>query len=195
VPELALTMAADRTETDGQAGADENLLLKLAKTGDATAFEGILIRHERLVYRTAFRLLGRMEDAQDAAQEAFLRLHKHLRRFDESRALVPWLYRITVNVCRDIEARRRRNRTLPLDDAAAEPCLGVGIDERRVLERALARLPDKERAAIVLRDVEGLSTREVARVLGSSESTVRSQISSARLKIRQFAGRLFGRMA
>ena len=66
------------------------------------AFDRILLAHERLVLRTALRLLGRLEDAEDASQEVFLRLHRALRRLDEERDLKPWLYRVTVNVCRDI---------------------------------------------------------------------------------------------
>ncbi len=190
--ELALPMTgAEREQED----SDLTALVKRAKTGDAAAFEEILLRHQRRVFLTAFRLLGSMEDAQDAAQEVFLRLHKHLRRFDDTRALAPWLYRVTVNICRDIGRRREREQGVPLEVAepAAAPAGRDWQDERRLVALALRHLPEKERAALVLRDIEGLATSDVARILGSSEATVRSQVSSARLKIKRFADRLLGR--
>ncbi|MBI1792302.1 MAG: sigma-70 family RNA polymerase sigma factor [Acidobacteria bacterium] len=151
-----------------------------------------MLLHERQVYRTALRLLGNVADAQDAAQEVFLRLHKHHRSFDTSRPYAPWLYRVTVNVCRDTLRRRRPMASLdgvePAAPAEAADAVERGEQRRRVLD-ALARLPEKERAAVVLRDIEGLPTGEVARILGSSEATVRSQTSKARVKIRQFLRR------
>lgn len=111
--ELVLTMEADTAE----AGAAEPAqLLRRAKAGDNAAFEQIVIEHERRVLLTALRLLGRIEDAQDASQEVFLRLHKHLRRFDEAREFTPWLYRVTVNVCRDIGRKAAREREVELVD-------------------------------------------------------------------------------
>ena len=188
--ELALPMTA------GEGGRAEDaelvLLIRRAKAGEVTAFEHLLRLHERRVFLTAMRLLGSIEDAKDAAQEVFLRLHKHLRRFDHTRTLAPWLYRVTVNVCRDIGARRRRDEALPLD-LAAPPQEPDWREERRIVAIGLKRLPEKERAALVLRDIEGLPTAEVARVLGSSQATVRSQVSSARDKLKQFADRALGR--
>ncbi len=170
----------------GESGPEAAGLLRDAKAGDRAAFEQVILRHERRVLLTALRLLGRWEDAQDAAQEVFVRLHRYLGRFDEALDLAPWLYRMTVNVCRDIG--RKRPAHDDLDPNAADPGLGPersarSAEERRILQGALRRLPGKERAALVLRDIEGLSTREVARILGSSEATVRSQVSSARLRI------------
>ncbi|MEK7406457.1 MAG: sigma-70 family RNA polymerase sigma factor [Acidobacteriota bacterium] len=174
----------------------EDLTLRRAKAGDLAAFEEIVVQHERQVFLTALRLLGRREDAQDAAQEVFIRLHRHLGRFDEDREFAPWLYRMTVNVCRDIGRKRRREETAPLEEGTAraveDPHVeAVAAERRRIVKEGLRRLPEKERAALVLRDLEGLTTREVARVLGSTETTVRSQISSARLKLRKFAERYF----
>jgi RNA polymerase sigma-70 factor (ECF subfamily) len=173
-------MAAD------ESGPDSAGLLREAKAGDRAAFERVILRYERRVLLTALRLLGRWEDAQDAAQEVFVRLHRYLERFDDSLELAPWLYRMTVNVCRDLG--RKRTAHDELDPNAADPAWGPersarSAEERRILQAALRRLPRKERAALVLRDIEGLPTREVARILGSSEATVRSQVSGARLRI------------
>ncbi len=169
-----------------------------AERGNEVAgFERIMTLHERQVYMTALRLLGRREDAQDAAQEVFFRLHRHLDRLDGTRELSPWLYRVTVNVCRDLARERRRHTGPPPGDSIAAAGRGPDsearlAERRRLVGRALGELPEKERAALVLRDIEGLPTREVARILGSAEVTVRSQISSARRKMRSIIGKILG---
>jgi RNA polymerase sigma-70 factor (ECF subfamily) len=160
--------------------------------GEPAAFEALLRTHEAMVARTALRLTGNRQDAQDAAQEVFLRLHRTLGRIDDSRNLSGWLYRVTVNVCRDI--LRKRQNTDSLDDVhvSVPSCTEVDLsraEQLKLVEDALRTLPEKERAAVALRDLEGLSTREVAEILGSSEATVRSQISAARLKIRKMLRR------
>jgi RNA polymerase sigma-70 factor (ECF subfamily) len=185
--------------TDGVAVAD---LVRRARAGEGAAFEALVVAFERRVLRTALRLLGRPDLAEDAAQETFLRLHRYLHRFDVARDLGPWLYRVVVNVCHDLRRRSRSALVVPLEDERLEGLSEMRVDgtaieqqaglewERRLLDAALASLPEKERAAIVLRDIEGLATREVARILGSSEGTVRSQISTGRVKIRHFVERL-----
>lgn len=178
--------------------ADECLTLQAAKGGDRAAFELIVRRHERMVLRTAVRLLSNHADAADAAQEVLLRLHRALSTFDDEREFPPWLYRVTVNVCHDLRRRTRGTASLELvreyADGAPSPERNVTDAEMRDrLYRALDTLPAKERAALVLRDLEGLTTAEVARVLESSEATVRSQISSARLKLRAILTRKGGR--
>lgn len=194
--ELVLTPAGSSLGTGTPAVSDEAAgLLRRAKDGDRTAFAEILARHERMVLMTALRLLGRLDLAQDAAQETFLRLHKYLGGFDELRALAPWLYRVVVNVCRDAQ-RRDRGRSLSLEslqetgqlrEPAARTDLetdAVREEERRMLAAALQSLPEKERAALVLRDIEGLETERVAEILGSSAATVRSQVCRGRLRLR-----------
>jgi len=173
-------------------------LLEAAKTGDLAAFELLMRQNERLVLVTALRLLGNLEDAQDASQEVFLRLYRNLGKLQGSTSLGGWLYRVTVNACHDL--RRRRPAAAPVEDAADLPTREsdpqqtlAEAERRRVLELSLRLLSEKERAALVLRDLEGLSTEEVARALGSSEATVRSQISKARVKVKGFVERYFRR--
>lgn len=158
---------------------------------EKSSFEAVMALHERMVVGTAYRLLGRMEDAQDAAQEVFLRLLKHLDRIEGDPK--PWLYRVTVNICND-RYRRRAIKSEPdekllagLADPAPNAERALAMDDRkRLLMEGLATLPQRERAAIVLRDIEGLSTREVAGILGIEEATVRSQISVARVKLAKY---------
>jgi len=163
-------------------------VLERAVAGDVSAFEHIVIRYERRVLTLAWRLLGNSEDAQDASQEVFLRAFRFLHRFDSARPFEPWLVRLTVNVCRDIGRKRPANTVLDPEilPASSDPHAELSAEEqKRMLHAVLHELPEKERAAVVLRDIEGFSTAEAAEILGSSETTVRSQISTARLKIRK----------
>jgi RNA polymerase sigma-70 factor (ECF subfamily) len=169
-----------------------------ARTGDLAAFEALMRQHQRLVLMTALRLLGNMEDAKDASQEVFLRLYRNLRKVDTEGNCPAWLYRVTVNVCYDIG--RKRKPSVAMEDApdlvsaADDPQQSLaGAERERVVRMSLRALSAKERAALVLRDLEGLSTEEVARALGSSEATVRSQISKARVKMRDYVERYFRR--
>jgi RNA polymerase sigma-70 factor (ECF subfamily) len=169
----------------------------VGKVDELAEFEGVMRQHERLVLVTALRLVGNLADAQDVSQEVFLRLYRNRGKVVAGRE-APWLYRVTVNACHDL--RRRRPVSVPVEDAP-EPVSpesdpqrqSVEAERRRVLEMSLRMLSEKERAALVLRGLEGLSTDEVARVLGSSEATVRSQISKARIKVKDFVERYFRR--
>ena len=174
---------------------DAIALLQRAVAGDSAAFAQIVARHERRILTLAWRLLGSLEDAEDAAQEVFLRAFKYLHRCDAGKPIEGWLVRIAVNVCRDLGRSRQRRRSVAEEAeapmAAADPYSGFALEQqKRMLYRALAELPDKERTAVVLRDLEGLSTAEVAETLGSTQATVRSQICSARVKIRKAIGHM-----
>jgi RNA polymerase sigma-70 factor (ECF subfamily) len=169
-----------------------------SRTGDLAAFENLMRQYERLVLVTALRLLGNREDAKDVSQEVFLRLYRNLEKVEAASNYQAWLYRVTVNVCHDMG--RKRRPSVAMDDAPDPVSAGddphqtfAGAERQRVLQMSLRTLSEKEREALVLRDLEGLSTEEVARVLGSSEATVRSQISKARVKMRDFVERYFRR--
>jgi RNA polymerase sigma-70 factor (ECF subfamily) len=176
--------------------ADEDgewaILVEQAATGDVAAFEQIMFRTERQVLTTARRILGNPADAEEAAQEVFLRVYKYLHRFDRTKAFEPWLYRLTINVCNDIASRRPRVQdVVPLpnhqqEDVSPDPDDSLTLTEqRRQIQSALRRLPERQRAAVVLRDLQGLSVREVAEVMKVSEATVRSHLSAARLRLKQ----------
>lgn len=166
--------------------------------GDAvsreTAFERLMTLHERLVLRTAWRLLGSLPDAQDAAQEVFLRLYRHLGGVDEA-AVEAWLYRTTVNVCYDVLRRRRRHAEVDLEPALAVAAAGGAPPEeeakRRLLGEAIQHLPPQERAAVTLCSIEGLSAAQAAAVLGVAEGTVRSHLSIARARLKEYVGRFW----
>jgi RNA polymerase sigma-70 factor (ECF subfamily) len=191
--DLALTMTGPAPE---ESTADSAQALERAMGGDRAAFDELLRCYERRVLMTAWRILGSKEDAQDAAQEVFLRLYRQLQRVDPKRPLMPWLYRMTVNVCHDLHRKRRWNPDLRVEEANCPSTEGdptgeiTRAEQKQMIAAALQTLTEKERSAVVLRDIEGLSTSEVAGILGSRETTVRSQISSARVKIKKFVERL-----
>jgi len=197
------------TESLGLGDSSPNALSSLApvieraKGGDMAAFEQIIEHHQRRVITTAWRMLGNSEDARDAAQEVFLRVYKYIRGFRSDQDFAAWLYRIVINVCRD--HARIRSRHAGFASFEVEQELGsfdslastsnvesemIQAQQRAIIEEALNTLSKKERAAIVLRDLEGMSTEKVAEVLGSSQTTVRSQISSARAKIKKYRERV-----
>lgn len=174
--------------------------------GDASAFEQIMALTEHKVAATAWRLLGSREDARDATQESFLRAYKYLKSYRPEQDFHGWLYRITVNVCRDMLRTRKRTGSSahsPSHDSTREQALLEGIagdadteeeavlaQKRAIVRRALETLPEKERTAVVLRDLEGLSTEEVARLMNTRPATVRSQVSTARSKLKLYCERI-----
>ncbi|MBI3683076.1 MAG: RNA polymerase sigma factor [Acidobacteria bacterium] len=134
----------------------EALMADLPRVADLS-FEQVVRQREVQVLRTAYRILGNWADAEDVAQEAFVRLHRRGLGFSNEAALGGWLYRVTVNLCLDAAIREQQKVTLMA---------------------ALPTLPARERAAVVLREIEELPTAEVAAILGSTEGTVRSQSGS-----------------
>lgn len=165
----------------------EDSLIVRAKAGDDRAFEALMRRHERSVLGLCTRLLGSGGEAEEAAQDVFFRFYRALGQFDAERAVEPWLFRIAWNACRD-RLRRRRPSVELTDGVALVPARaewGLVLAE---LRQAMERLPDKERSALLLREVDGLETEEVAERLGTSVVTVRSQISRARARLREWLG-------
>ena len=159
-------------------------LIARAKAGDEQAFEELMRQFERPILGLCTRLLGAGGEAEEAAQDVFFRFYQKLGQFDEERAVEPWLFRVAWNACRD-RLRKRRPHVALTDNAATVAPQGLLIAE---LRDAIERLPDRERAALLLREVEGLETEEVAERLGISAVTVRSQISRARARLRRWLG-------
>jgi RNA polymerase sigma-70 factor (ECF subfamily) len=171
-----------------------------AKAGEASSFEKLVSLHELRVLRLAQRLLLNREAAQDAAQEVFIRLHKKIGSVSENRELGPWLYRTTVNICIDFQRRLKDEVPIDLAPEFADDCpnpehSAEARQRHQIVLMALKILSPKERQVIVLRDLEGYSRREVARMVGSSETTVRSQISTGRVKMKNFLATKLGRLS
>ena len=183
-------MTAEAVVTEREQGEELQGSIRAAKGGDSDAFEEIMLATERRVASLAWRILGDRETVKDAMQETFMRVYRHLDQYREEEDFIGWLYRITVNVCRDIERRRRRWRFFhPLADAASltRPArFDEAYEARDRLARAIDALPPRERLAIILRDVQELPTEEVATILGVRQSSLRVSISKARAKLRKW---------
>ena len=170
-------------------------LIRRAASGDRRAFDRLVVVKRERVVRTAYQVTGDLEDARDVAQSVFLRLWRVLPRFDPGQRFDTWLYRITVNAAIDLLRTRGPKgmlQPLPEDpsvleaegsDGALDAALDLQ-DVQRAFSRLAARLSPKQRAAFVLREIEGLETVEVARILDVTESTVRNHILQARRTLR-----------
>lgn len=175
-------------------------LVERAREGNAAAFEALVRRHDRRVLSLASRLTGRAEDAQDVAQESFSRLYKNLNRLRSDDEVGPWLRVVTVNLCRDLARRKARSRIVTNENltsrAAVEgnPERAASDREREeILRTALQGLTERERTALVLRELEGLNTLETAEIMGVAAATVRVQVMQARLKLRKLLEKQLGR--
>lgn len=156
---------------------------------DEEAFAQLFAQYHRLVYKTAYLMLGDAAEAEDALQEVFLKVHRALGRYDSRKAaLSTWLHRITVNHCLNVR-RRRRVVLVPLDDIAT-PASGAASAYERIgdadaMMRALDRLSEKLRTAVILRYYLDLSHEEMARTLGVPVGTVKSRIAAALTALRR----------
>ena len=157
--------------------------------GDADSFNELVLRWERPIYALAYRTIGREEDARDVCQETFLRAFRALPGFRGQAKFSSWLYRIALNLCRDWVRRERRTPVVqPPEDidlielaAAAEPSesiedLVARKDLTRLVERAMALLPEEQRTAIVLKEYHGLTFQEIAELVGCPLSTVKTRL-------------------
>jgi RNA polymerase sigma-70 factor (ECF subfamily) len=176
----------------GAAPGGDLELARRCRQGDAAAFEKLYRAHAGRLYSLIFRMVGSAQEAEDLLQDVFLTAHRKLGGFRGESSLGTWLYRMAVNHCLDfLRGRHARmaKATASLDDEdAAEPVAAMPVIPQAVnridLERAIARLPDGCRTAFVLHDVEGFEHNEIARLLGISEGTSKSQVHKARLKLR-----------
>lgn len=173
-------------------------LVQRWQAGDAQAFEDLVRRHERRVFRLLLRMLGSREEAEDVAQEAFLSLHRHGHRFRREARFSTFVYRVAANAAlnRRRTLGRNRNRVnelktqqeagFDLPPAPRDPeDAAAGSETQALVQRALLDLPRDLRIAVVLYDIEGQSYQEVAQVLGIPEGTVKSRIHRARRALRE----------
>jgi RNA polymerase sigma-70 factor, ECF subfamily len=168
--------------------ADEAALVDAVRRGAPGSREAIYHRYKRRVFALALRIVGSV-DAEEVAQEAFIRVFRGLPKFRGDAALGTWIYRLAVNAALSHRARRANAPTAPTDEAGVERVVAVTSEARdlalrRHLERALALLPVGYRTVIVLHDVEGLEHEEVASILGCHVGTSKSQLHKARAKLR-----------
>lgn len=188
----------------------ERELVQQAKAGDRAAFAGLVSAYEGKIYNLALRYLGSREDAMDASQEVFLRVFRFLPGFQEESGFSTWIYRIGVNVCKDMLHRRLKRAEQPLevldDEDEGRPVdvpdlrydperIMEGVELRQALSDAILALPEQQREIIILRDIRGLSYEEIALALALEAGTVKSRLFRARENLRKKLlqnGNIFG---
>lgn len=168
-------------------------------SGDPGAFQILVERHSRSVFRLAFRLTHHEQDAEDVVQEAFLRAYRQLGQFESRASFNTWLYRITVNCALDWNRKRRRHEDHREPDAIEEhkelrqledprpspERLTFGVEVQQRLQAALKELSDKERTAFLLRHFEEMSIEEISQILGMREGATKNSIFRAAQKVRR----------
>ena len=170
------------------ASTDEELVAR-SMGGDLDSFNQLVLRWERPIYALAYRVIGREEDARDVCQETFLRAFRALKGFKGQAKFSSWLYRITLNLCRDWIRRERRQPVaqapegVDLLDLASEVTPAESIEDLvarremgRAVAKAMAELPDEQRTAIILKEYHGLTFQEIADLLDCPLSTVKTRL-------------------
>ena len=167
--------------------------IEASRAGDREAFDRLVERYQRDVYRLCYRYVNNHPDASDLAQEVFLKAYRAIGRFRGESAFSTWLYRIAVNTCLNFRATRKLPSE-PLEDDVAD--LGRGVDQRmerdemsEQVREAVSRLPEKQRATLILKVYHDLTHEEVAQVLGSTVGTVKANLFHALANLRKAMGR------
>lgn len=183
-----------RTEED----AEDVRLMELVSAGDSAAFEQLVERHQRLVVGTVTRMLGNSSDAEDIAQQVFVRVWKSAKRYVPRAKFTTWLLKITRNLVFNELRRRSRHPQVPLqaeaeeeerpirDENAVAPDAAMLEQElQKAIDAAIAQLPETQRLAVILRRYEELSYEEIAETLEQSVSAVKSLLFRARTELRE----------
>ena len=178
--------------------AEDVRLMALAAGGDMAAFEQIIERHQRMVIGTVGRMLGTNSDAEDIAQQVFVRVWKNVKRYEPRAKFTTWLLKITRNLVFNELRRRSRHPTVPLqsetdeeerplkDEHAVSPDATLLEHElQKAVDAAIAQLPETQRMAVILRRYEELSYEEIAEALDQSVSAVKSLLFRARTELRE----------
>lgn len=178
---------------------NQDLLIERSLRGDLDAFNKLVIEYQGLGFSVAYRLLSDGDSAADAVQDSFIKAFRALESF-RGGSFKSWLMRIVTNTCYDYLRARKRKQTDSLDNLPVEPEYVAELTDRRespqdfverqelqaLIGRAIASLPDDQRTAIVLCDVEGYTYEEIADITGVAMGTVKSRISRARGRVRDY---------
>lgn len=179
---------------------DEQILLKKSQEGDIHAFEQLIESYQKRVFNIAYRIIGSYDDANELAQEVFIKVYRSLVKFKGQSTFSTWIYSITKNVCYD-ELRKRKNKKVvyidedvkydnseiqrQIEDDRPQPDEIAEKNEiKRIIHEAISELSEEHRVAIVLRDIQGFSYEEISKILECPEGTVKSRINRARQSLK-----------
>jgi RNA polymerase sigma-70 factor (ECF subfamily) len=197
--QILMSREAPSVSSIADRGVSESRALEAAQRGDTAAFIELVLMYQTSVYNVALRTLGHSEDAADATQETFLAAYRAIEEF-RGGSFKAWLLRIAVNTCYDLLRRRQRRPSTSLDvivdESGDQPIFAdrrvgperaaLGAETVSVVEQGLLTLPADQRVIVVLCDIQGLSYEEAAEAEGVALGTVKSRLSRARARLRQF---------
>lgn len=180
---------------------NEEILVAKAKKGDRMAFEELMDGYFKRIYSIAYRMSGNADDASDMTQEVMLKLYRNIKSFGGKSRFSTWVYRVATNTCLDELKKLRRHTSYSIDSEleTSDGSMTVEIEDdsptpeqkaenselKALVAKALNKLGDEHRAVLVLRDIQGLSYDEIAKILACSEGTVKSRISRARANLKK----------
>lgn len=176
-------------------------LIRESKNGNSSSFEELVSPHYKKAFNTAYRILGNLEDANDVAQDAIIKVFKSIGSFKENSSFSTWVYKIVVNTCIDFKRKNNKQEVIYLDKQIGEKNGGLVLEipdkagtpeslfeeneVKHIIHDAINELNFEQRKIIVLRDVKGFSYKEIAEILDCSEGTVKSRISRSRNNLRK----------
>ena len=174
----------------------DELLLRRAQSGDPEAFERLMEPLEQLVWRVCWHYTGNREAAEDCGQEAMIRIWRNLANYRGECALESWVYRIAANCCMDWLRKKKRDKSVsveplreqgfdPADESPGTEEQAVAKDERQRLREAISLLPEDQREALIMTQLEKVPYEEAARTLGVSEGTVKSRVNRAKARLKE----------
>src|SRR5260370_25574750 len=178
-------------------------LVRRVQSGDQEAFRDLVERHQNRIFSVAYRILRNREDAEDVAQRVFTKVYFAIQSFDGRNSLLTWIYKIAINECYSHLRKRRMALAHEVDvpdyqQFVAENWFGAvdtTMAERDFLNKLLARVAEEDRLLLVLKEVEGHSSAELAEMTGASQSAIKTKLFRARRKLMEAAGRLSQRPA
>jgi RNA polymerase sigma-70 factor, ECF subfamily len=189
---LAATDGAPHSEVGRGLREDDRLAVEACQQGEREAFDRLVERYQRDVYRLCYRYVNNHHDANDIAQDVFLKAYRAISKFRGDSAFSTWLYRIAVNTCLNFRSARRppqEELSEHLADGAAGVADRLQDDERSAqVRQAVSRLPEKQRATLILKIYHDLTHEEVAGVLGASVGTVKANLFHALGNLRKLLG-------
>lgn len=182
-------------------GENEKDLVDRARMGDVEAFEKLIEGCQKKVFNIAYKMIGNYDDANELAQEVFLKAFRSIKKFKGDSLFSTWIYKVTANVCLDEIRRRKKRRVYSLDDDmelndgevkrqipdnSPTPDLEVESNEiKNAVNKSIQELPDDYKSVIILRDIQGFSYEEISKIVNCPEGTVKSRINRARQALRK----------
>ena len=194
----------ENLKKSARSAREDMTLIRAFQGGDKAAFDELVLKHQHKLYNLCYRFLGDYQEANDSAQETFIKVYRSLKKFRLESAFSTWLYRIAVNTCKNklkSAEYRQKKKMVSLDNPVSLDCGGPAIEiqdethspamelekkeKMRLIQEAINALPPGQKEVVTLRDIEGFSYEEIVQITGLNLGTVKSRLARARLELRR----------